>query len=88
MKTIKVQGKELRVGDTMRVWWGKQNGMGYDSITRIEPLTEVEVKGKHKKNMATPTKGKFLAFFNASTIGMTIDSAETYDIVEKKSLRS
>lgn len=65
-KVEAVRGNELRVGDTIEVWWSPRR----DTITNLTPYT-----GPLKHIF---TAGARIALFALNTGGMTIDHNETY----------
>lgn len=65
-----VYGSELKVGDTIKVWWNR-SGDNTDTITNLR-----EYKGRLSPLFP---KGARLASFLLFNTGMTIDHAEDYE---------
>lgn len=68
-------GKNLKVGDTIEVWWSPTNGKAnQDTITRLE---------KYNGSLAYLwPKGAKLAYFLYNKTGMTIDNSDYFTIVQ------
>lgn len=66
--TTYVKGKDLKVGQTIEVWWNN----GRDTITKLEPY-----KGCMKKLWKD---GAAIASFSYNPVGMTIDLGKTYKV--------
>lgn len=74
MKTV--LGSELKVGDTIEVWWSPHRGKpNRDVITKLVPYTG-------KLAYLFP-KGAQLADFMFNAAGMTIDNDESYNVEER-----
>ena len=62
-------GKELKVGDTLAVWWkGKR-----DTVTKLTPYTGPLA-------YLFP-EGAQLAEFAVFSVGMTIDNSDDYEVI-------
>jgi hypothetical protein len=71
-------GKDLKVGDTIRVWWSSFTGQkdNTDTIIRLSP-NDGSLKHLWKD-------GSQFAWFQFNRIvGMTIDNGAYYEIVDK-----
>lgn len=66
MRTL---GKDLRVGDTIEVWWEPRE----DTITKLVPYT----------GSIAVLKGAQLADFEVLNTGMTIEAGMAYDVIRK-----
>lgn len=66
-----VDGKDLRVGDTIEVWWTPRR----DTITDLRPYTG-------KLASLWPTGARIAGFAICAT-GMTIGNDEQYDLIAR-----
>lgn len=66
-----IPGHELRVGDTIRVWWNP----GRDTITGLEEYTGPLA--------TTFSEGARIATFAILPRGMTLPNAEAYELVAR-----
>jgi len=67
---ITLRGKDLRVGDTVEVWWSPRR----DTITALRPYTGPLKCFKH---------GARIADFAISRTGMTIDGGEDFVVLSR-----
>lgn len=72
--TKHVRGSQLKVGDTIEVWWSiPPHTPNQDTITKLVP---------YKGPLAHLwKKGARLADFSRSKVGMTIDNNEDYKVI-------
>ena len=68
---MKVRGKDLKIGDTIEVWFRT----GRDTITALRPYTGPLA-------YLFP-EGAQLADFAVSRVGMTIDNSDMYNVVAR-----
>jgi hypothetical protein len=70
---MRVFGKQLKVGDTIEVWW---TIAGYkprqDTITSLEP---------YRGPLKIWKEGAQIAGFALSRVGMTIDNGDIYEVI-------
>jgi len=72
LKPMRLQGSELKVGDTIEVWWAPRR----DTITELKP---------YNGPLAYLFKGGAqLATFALHKSGMTIDNADSYDVIARQ----
>lgn len=70
-----VLGKDLKVGDTIKVWWSAVTAVpNEDTITKLIPYTG-------RLAYLWP-KGAQLASFRYLKSGMTIDNKESYERID------
>ena len=71
---IEVTGKDLRVGDTVKVWWAPKK----DTITGFG-----EYKGRYTHE--APWKGARIAYFALLPVrsGMTILAGDRYEVLNR-----
>ena len=65
---IRRRGADLKVGDTIRVWWG----IGRDTIIDLRP---------YSGPLTCFSNGAFLAEFALNPVGMTIESDRYFHVV-------
>jgi hypothetical protein len=78
-ETKRVFGNELKVGDTIKVWWSSAQNMrggkpNEDVITGLRPYTG-------RIGHLFP-KGAQIASFMYLHVGMTIDNGDLYTVIE------
>lgn len=66
----RVFGRDLKVGDTIDVWWGH----GRDTITDLRPYDGLP---------DVFTEGARIAIFAHFTTGMTIENDEHFDLIAR-----
>ena len=85
METVTKCGNELKVGDSIEVWWCREdrgqkrnpkNGNPVDIITAIVPY-------QGPLNRTCFTHGARIATFLCCRVGMTIPNDETYAVIKQ-----
>ena len=72
MKTRKVWGNRLQLGDVLKVWWAPNK----DTITAFHPY-----KGPYKAEWDEKNGGARIADFAHISVGMTIFGTDLYEVV-------
>lgn len=72
MDALRVLGSELRVGDTIKVWWSPLQ----DTIIGLKPYD-----GPLKEIFAP--KGAILAYFLSNKSGMTVECGDYYNVIQR-----
>jgi len=65
-------GRDLKVGDTIKVWWGN----GRDTITTLTPYHG------SLRHLWDKDGGAKLADFSLNKVGMTIEPIAIFDVIE------
>src|SRR5713226_6030876 len=73
------RGKQLRIGDTIEVWWGN----GRDTLTALRPYN-----GPLSHLWNRYVGGARLADFAISKVGMTIEPQVMFNVLHRHELKS